>query len=86
MVISQLKNVRSTAKAFTAAQNIAASDLLKWSSKDPNRIIQDVFLQISELNTLWAEVQKEFTGISKIYLYYNYLYYNYLKYTLYSIL
>ncbi|XP_071438716.1 uncharacterized protein [Hetaerina americana] len=61
MVISQLKDVRSSAKAFMMAQNTAVQDLLKWSSNCENRAFQDVFIQLNELNTLWAEAQRDFT-------------------------
>jgi hypothetical protein len=62
MVISELRDVRSTAKAFAAAQNTAAQDMLKWSLSEENPAIQDTFVHLSELNALWTEVQKEFTG------------------------
>jgi hypothetical protein len=62
MVISQLRDVRSTAKAFLTAQNTASQDMLKWSLTEENHAIQDTFVQLSELNALWTEVQKEFTG------------------------
>ncbi|XP_021915158.1 uncharacterized protein LOC110827625 isoform X2 [Zootermopsis nevadensis] len=60
MVISELRDVRSTAKAFAMAQNTAAQDMLKWSLNEENPAIQDTFVQLSELNALWTEVQKEF--------------------------
>lgn len=63
MVISELKDVRSSAKAFMVAQNTALLDLLKWATKDENRAIQETFTQLAELNALWTEVQKDFTGI-----------------------
>jgi len=62
MVISQLRDVRSTAKAFATAQNTASHDMLKWSSSEENPAIQDTFAQLSELNALWTDVQKDFTG------------------------
>ena len=62
MVISQLRDVRSSAKAFAVAQNTAAQDMLKWSLSEENHAIQDTFVQLSELNALWTEVQKDFTG------------------------
>jgi hypothetical protein len=62
MVISQLRDVRSTAKAFATAQNTASQDMLKWSSSEENLAIQDTFAQLSELNALWTEVQKDFAG------------------------
>lgn len=62
MVISQLRDVRSTAKAFATAQNTASRDLLKWSLNEENFAIQDTFAQLSELNALWTDVQKDFTG------------------------
>jgi len=62
MVISQFRDVKSTAKAFATAQNTASQDMLKWSSNEENLAIQDTFVQLSELNALWTEVQKGFTG------------------------
>ncbi|KAK7791944.1 hypothetical protein R5R35_002433 [Gryllus longicercus] len=61
MVIAQLRDVRSSAKAFMHVQTTASEDLVKWASKNENQAIQDTFAQLFELNTLWAEVQKEFT-------------------------
>lgn len=60
MVISELRDVRSTAKAFTLAQNTATQDMLKWSMNEENPAIQDTFVQLAELNTVWTEVQREF--------------------------
>jgi len=62
MVISQLQDVRSTAKAFATAQNTASQDMLKWSSSEENLAIRDTFVHLAELNALWTEVQKDFTG------------------------
>jgi hypothetical protein len=62
MVISQLRDVRSTAKAFATAQNTASHDMLKWSSSEENLAIRDTFVQLSELNALWSVAQKDFTG------------------------
>jgi len=62
MVISQLRDVRSTAKAFATAQNTASRDMLKWSSSEENHAIQETFVHLSELNSLWTDVQKDFTG------------------------
>jgi len=62
MVISQLRDVKSTAKAFATAQNTASQDMLKWSSSEENLAIQDTFLQLTELNALWTAVQKDFSG------------------------
>jgi hypothetical protein len=62
MVISELRDVRSTAKAFAVAQYTAAQDILKWSLNEENPAIRDTFVQLSELSALWIEVQKEFAG------------------------
>jgi len=62
MVISQLRDVRSTVKAFATAQNTASQDMLKWSSSEENHAIQDTFVQLTELNALWTAVQKDFAG------------------------
>ncbi|XP_069693565.1 uncharacterized protein [Periplaneta americana] len=60
MVISELRDMRSNAKAFATAQNTATQDMLKWSLSEENPAIQDTFVQLAELNSLWTEVQKEF--------------------------
>jgi hypothetical protein len=62
MVISELRDVRSTAKAFAEAQYTAAQDMVKWSLTEENPAIRDTFVQLSELSALWTEVQKEFAG------------------------
>lgn len=62
MVISQLRDVRSTAKAFATAQNTASQDMLRWSSSEESRAIQDTFVQLTELNALWTAVQRDFSG------------------------
>jgi hypothetical protein len=62
MVISELRDVRSTAKAFVVAQNTATQDMLKWSLNEENTAIRDTFVQLSELSVLWTQVQKEFAG------------------------
>jgi len=59
MVIAQLKDVRTTGKAFSAAQSSAMQDLVKWSLKDENRAIQDALTQVGELFSIWTEVQRE---------------------------
>lgn len=61
MVIAQLKDVRTTAKAFSTAQSSAMQDLVKWSLKDENRAIQDALTQVGELFSIWSEVQREFS-------------------------
>ena len=63
MVISELRDVRSTAKAFTTAQSTATQDMLKWSMTEENPAIQDTFVQLAELNAIWTEVQREFAGV-----------------------
>ena len=35
---------------------------MKWASSEENRAVQDVSSQMVELNMLWTEVQREFTG------------------------
>jgi len=61
MVIAQLKDVRTTGKAFSVAQSSAMQDLVKWSLKDENRAIQDALTQVGELFSVWTEVQRELT-------------------------
>lgn len=69
MVISELKDVRQAAKMFMQAQSTTSQDMLKWSLSDENRAIQDCVSQLAELNSLWTEVQKEFTEQLKDYKY-----------------
>lgn len=60
MIVSDLKDVRSTAKAFMEAQDTAWRDLIKWSSKEKNSAIHESFTHFIELSYLWTEVQTEF--------------------------
>ncbi|CAB3369397.1 Hypothetical predicted protein [Cloeon dipterum] len=53
--------MRVAAKNFAHAQTMASQDLLKWSLKAENRAIQETFIQLLELSTIWEDVQKEFT-------------------------
>lgn len=61
MVISQLKDVRVAAKAFSTAQSSCMQDMVKWSLKDENRAIQDALTQVGELFSIWTEVQRDFS-------------------------
>ncbi|XP_026282977.1 uncharacterized protein LOC113209573 [Frankliniella occidentalis] len=61
LVISELKDMRVAAKAFLNAQQTASSELLQWAQAGENRAIQDTFVFLNELNTLWNETQKDFT-------------------------
>ena len=54
MVISQLKEVRNTAKAFSSSQTSAIQDLMKWSFKDENIAIQDALSQVRDLFSIWT--------------------------------
>ncbi|GFS18976.1 zinc-binding alcohol dehydrogenase domain-containing protein 2 [Elysia marginata] len=60
LLLSEVKDMRNTAKAFANAQNAVAQDLLKWAVHEDNRALQDVINQLAELNLLWTEVQQEF--------------------------
>ncbi|XP_046329067.1 uncharacterized protein LOC124112918 isoform X1 [Haliotis rufescens] len=60
VLISEVKDMRNTAKAFMNAQSAASQDLLKWTAHEDNRAIQDVANQLAELNLVWTEVQREF--------------------------
>ncbi|RUS77157.1 hypothetical protein EGW08_015080 [Elysia chlorotica] len=60
LLLSEVKDMRNTAKAYTNAQNAVAQDLLKWAVHEDNRALQDVVNQLAELNLLWTEVQHEF--------------------------
>lgn len=62
MVISQLREVRTTFKAFVAAQVTLSEDLVKWSSTIENNSIHSTFLGLAELNSLWTEAQKDLVG------------------------
>lgn len=61
LVISELKEMRTTAKAFISAQHAASMELLQWAHAGENRAIQDTFVFLSELNSLWTDTQKEFS-------------------------
>lgn len=67
MVISELKDMRQAAKAFMAAQNSAAQDMVKWATADENRAIQDIMSQLAELNILWTDVQRDFIEQIKVF-------------------
>lgn len=60
VLISEVKDMRTTAKAFMNAQSAASQDLLKWAANEENRALQDVANQLAELNLVWTEVQREF--------------------------
>ena len=62
MIISQVREVRTAFKAFVAAQTTLSDDLVKWASDNENLAIKEAFSQILELNLLWSDVQKEFSG------------------------
>lgn len=67
LLLSEVKDMRNTAKAFANAQNAVAQDLLKWAIHEDNRALQDVINQLAELNLLWTEVQQEFAEHIKDY-------------------
>lgn len=60
VTLSEVKNMRTSAKAFMNAQNLASHDMMRWAAHEQNTAIQDTFNQMSELNLLWTEVQNEF--------------------------
>lgn len=60
VLISEVKDMRITAKAFMNAQSAASQDLLKWVANEENRALQDVVSQLAELNLVWTEVQRDF--------------------------
>lgn len=60
ILMSEVKDVRSSAKSFMGAQSLASNDMLRWAANEENRAIQDVVNQISELNTQWTDVQRDF--------------------------
>ncbi|KAL8615635.1 hypothetical protein ACOMHN_026625 [Nucella lapillus] len=60
VLISEVKDMRTTAKAFMNAQSAASQDLLKWAANEENRALQDIANQLAELNLVWTEVQREF--------------------------
>ena len=69
MIVSQIREVRTTFKAFMAAQMTLSDDLVKWSAENENIVIQDVLTQSSQLQLLWMDAQKEFSGINKLLLF-----------------
>ncbi|XP_005110353.1 arp2/3 complex-activating protein rickA isoform X2 [Aplysia californica] len=60
VLLSEVKDMRNTAKAFMNAQNTVSQDFLKWAVNEENRAVQDVANQLAELNLLWTEIQREF--------------------------
>ena len=60
VLLSEVKDMRNTAKTFMNAQNAVSQDFLKWAVNEDNRAVQDVAHQLAELNLLWTEVQREF--------------------------
>lgn len=61
LAISELKEVRNTAKAFMSAQLSASNELLQWAQAGENAAIQDTFMFLNELNSLWTDTQRDFT-------------------------
>nr|KAG5691286.1 hypothetical protein BaRGS_017252 [Batillaria attramentaria] len=66
VLISEVKDMRTTAKAFMNAQSAASQDMLKWAANEENRALQDVANQLAELNLVWTEVQREFCVADRI--------------------
>ena len=64
MIISQIREVRNTFKAFLAAQSALTEDLVKWSCRIDNEAIHQTFSYLAELTALWSDVQKDFVGKS----------------------
>ncbi|XP_075219320.1 uncharacterized protein LOC142323487 isoform X2 [Lycorma delicatula] len=60
MIISDLKEVKSTAKAFMLAQQTAWRDISKWASKEHNSTISSSLTYFMQLSDLWTDVQSEF--------------------------
>ncbi|CAL1528317.1 unnamed protein product [Lymnaea stagnalis] len=69
VLLSEVKDMRNTAKAFMNAQNAVSQDFLKWAVNEENRALQDVANQLAELNLLWTEVQRELGEHLKEYRY-----------------
>lgn len=68
MVISQLKNVKNTFKAFSKAQHEAHHDLVTWSSTMENRAIKDSLMRMAELTSIWCdEVCEAFADQIKVF-------------------
>lgn len=69
VLLSEVKDMRNTAKAFMNAQNAVSQDFLKWAVNEENRALQDVANQLAELNLLWTEIQRELGQHLKEYRY-----------------
>ncbi|KAK3860686.1 hypothetical protein Pcinc_033279 [Petrolisthes cinctipes] len=68
MVISQLGEVRSTFKSFAQAQTLSSEDMLQWAvGSRQNRAIEETIVYLTELATLWGEVQRDFADQLKEY-------------------
>ena len=63
LVISEIKEMRAAARWFQSSQTSAIGDLLKWSLRGENRAIQETAAQLVELNMIWSDAQKNFTGL-----------------------
>jgi hypothetical protein len=62
MVLCSLRDMKMASKNFIQAQSTASQDLLRWAIKTENRAIQDTFAHLSELCSMWEDIQREFTG------------------------
>lgn len=69
LVISEIKEMRLAARWFQSSQTSALDDLLKWSLRGESRALQETIAQLVELNLIWSDVQKQFTGSCVQFLY-----------------
>lgn len=67
VLVSDIKDIKSCARAFMNAQQIAAQDMTRWAVHQENRAIQDVITNIADLFALWTDVQKTFINSLKEY-------------------
>lgn len=61
-IISELKNLRSHTKAVRDSQQAVLQDMMNWACNDENRALQELFAHLTDLNSLWCEVQTQFAG------------------------
>ena len=54
--------MRIAARWFQNSQTSAADDLLKWALRGENRAVKDAVSQVMELNMIWSDVQRDFSG------------------------
>lgn len=63
LIISDLKSLKSQLKAVRDTQQTILHDITNWTCVDENRPLQELFLHLSDLNSLWKQAQTNFAGL-----------------------